>query len=60
MSNVKIAVRVFLHESINLKALLKESFNNESSFVNFRTRTAKNNLVNLKQVKAARTGYLSL
>lgn len=60
MSNVKIAIRVFLHESINMKALLKDSFNDDVRFTRFREKTATNNLKNLRQVKACRTGYLSL
>lgn len=60
MSNVNIEIRTFLNESINMKAQLKECFSDEKRFITFRAKTAAFNLKNLKQVRAARTGYLSL
>lgn len=57
-SNVRIPVSTFINESINMRASLK-SVMGESTFLNFRIKTAKNLIPTYQQIKNIRTQILT-
>lgn len=59
MGNVTMDIRTFLHESINMKALLKECFADDKRFTAFRAKTAHTSIARYKVVKTVRTGLLT-